>query len=307
MLIRNFLFHRVTDEVDAMWPPMKPELFSKIIKYLVKNYTVVALEYFLEDPASFKTKKQLATISFDDGYKDNIEFAAPILKKYNCPASFYIVTDCIDKNIPTWTYLVDTVFQQTHKDHIGFTYDFVPEKFKNIQVKATGASNPLLKEVKPWMKSLSNPQRVTITNEILQQCNDVQLPQNKMMNWDDIRQLAAAGFIVGSHSHTHPMLASLQQESEITDELKISADRIKAELKKMPMTISYPIGSFDERVMRLSQQQGYKYGLAVEQKFFSYPDNSMAIPRVELYDEGWWKVNLHLTGNYWNRLRRIIK
>ena len=41
---------------------------------------------------------------FDDGYKDNIEYAAPILRQFKCPASFYVVTDCIDRNVPTWTY-----------------------------------------------------------------------------------------------------------------------------------------------------------------------------------------------------------
>ncbi|MBK7956947.1 MAG: polysaccharide deacetylase family protein [Bacteroidetes bacterium] len=35
---------------------------------------------------------------FDDGYLDNLEYAAPILAKYKVPASFYVVTDCIDQN-----------------------------------------------------------------------------------------------------------------------------------------------------------------------------------------------------------------
>lgn len=307
MIIRNFLFHRVTNEEDAMWPPMKPALFSKIIQYLVKNYSVVALEQFLDNPDAYKSKKQLATISFDDGYKDNIEFAVPILQQYKCPASFYIVTDCIDNNLPTWTYLVDSVFQQTRKENIEFEQNFVPDKFKNIKINTGAAANSLLKQVKPWMKSLSNPQRVAITNEILEQCNDVQLPHGKMMSWGDICQLKDNGFIIGSHSHTHPMLASLQEEDEIIDELRISMQRLTEETGQKPLSISYPIGSFDERVIRLSKEQGYQYGLAVEQKYFNYPSNTMAIPRVELYQQNWWKVKLHLTGNYWNRLRRTVK
>jgi hypothetical protein len=67
----------------------------------------------------------------------------------------------------------------------------------------------------------------------------------------------------------------------------------------MPLAISYPIGSFDERVTRLATQAGYKYGLAVEQKFYRYQqDGLMAIPRVELYQEPWWKVSLRLNGVY---------
>ncbi|MBL0272551.1 MAG: polysaccharide deacetylase family protein [Chitinophagaceae bacterium] len=286
---------------------MKPALFSRIIEYLVRKYTVVPLEHFLESPSSFKSAKELATVLFDDGYKDNIEFAVPILQKNQCSASFYIVTDCIDKNIPTWTYLIDNVLQTTRKKKIELEYDFVPEKLKSIQLQVSQGYGALAKEIKPWMKKLSNTNRLKIAESILSQCNDVQLPKNKMMNWDDIRQMGTDGFIIGSHSHTHPMLASLEDEKEIVDELRISALRIKQETGKIPLTISYPIGSFDERITRLAKPEGYKYGLAVEQRFYNYPSDNMAIPRVELYQEPWWKVQLHLKGNYWNRTRRIIR
>ena len=79
-MIRNFLFHRVSEEEDAMWPPMKPALFSQIIAFLTRRYLVVPLEQFLAEPDSFKASgKSIATVLFDDGYKDNIEYAAPLL------------------------------------------------------------------------------------------------------------------------------------------------------------------------------------------------------------------------------------
>jgi peptidoglycan/xylan/chitin deacetylase (PgdA/CDA1 family) len=299
MVTRNFLFHRISDETDTMWPPMKPALFSKIINYLTKNFYTVPLEHYLNDPTAFNTKKEIATVLFDDGYKDNIEFAAPILKKFNCPASFYVVTDCINRNIPTWTYIFDDVFQNTIKPELVLDFEFVPEKFKRIYLQINGRPNNEVKEIKPWLKKLSNQQRLLIVQSTLEQCSDTQVKTDKMMNWNDIRQLDSAGFIIGSHSHSHPMLASLQQESEITDELTISARIIKKEIGKSPIIISYPIGSFDERVMRLSKQAGYKYGLAVEQRFFRYNKNDLfKIPRVELYQESWWKQQLRISGVY---------
>jgi peptidoglycan/xylan/chitin deacetylase (PgdA/CDA1 family) len=95
------------------------------------------------------------------------------------------------------------------------------------------------------------------------------------------------------------MLASLQNESEIADELKISAQRIQEEVGKLPRTISYPIGSYDERVVSLSAKAGYQYGLAVKQQFFkSGKDDVFEIPRVELYQEPWWKVKMRMNGIY---------
>ena len=289
-----------------MWQPMKPFLFSEIIKHLMQNYTVVPIEYFLQDTTSFQTDRRIATVLFDDGYKDNIEFAAPILKKFKCPASFYVVTDCIDRNIPTWTYIVDNIFQKTKKEKLELSYEFVPEKFKSVCLNNECEQNPMIKEVKPWLKRLSNPQRVLIVQSLLDQCDDVPIPGNKMMGWKDVCQLAAEGFIIGSHSHTHPLLASLQSETEIADELRISGKRIQEETGKFPLTISYPNGSFDERVIRLSANEGYKYGQAVEQKFFDTAKiNDFKIPRVELYQEPWWKVRMRISGMY-GRIKKIL-
>jgi peptidoglycan/xylan/chitin deacetylase (PgdA/CDA1 family) len=295
MIIRNFLFHRVSDEKDELWPPMTPALFEKIIRVLTRTYKVVSLEEWLQDNNHQSAKKKLATVLFDDGYKDNIEYAAPILAKYDCPASFYIVTDCINKNIPTWTYLLDHVLQQTKISQLSIDQEGVPEEFKKISF----SDRATIRKIKPWMKKLSNVHRVQVLNSVLNQCRDVALPQNKMMSWEDIHQLAQAGFQIGSHSHTHPMLAALEDEVEIFNELNLSAEIINENLGKKPLTISYPIGSFDKRVTRLAAQAGYKWGLAVEQKFYrDEQDDKMAIPRTELYEEPWWKVSLRISGIY---------
>jgi hypothetical protein len=56
-IVRNFLFHRVSNEADTMWPPMKPKLFERIIAALTKNYKVVPLEHYLDDKAAFASEK----------------------------------------------------------------------------------------------------------------------------------------------------------------------------------------------------------------------------------------------------------
>ena len=40
-----------------------------------------------------------------------------------------------------------------------------------------------------------------------------------MMNWDEIRQLNNNGFIIGSHTNTHPILGQLENKNEIEEEL----------------------------------------------------------------------------------------
>lgn len=306
MIVKNFLFHRVSDEEDLLWPPMKPELFDKIINRLSKRFLITKLEDVLAAPELYnKSGKPIATILFDDGYKDNIEYAAPILKAYNCLASFYVVTDCIDRNVPTWTYIVDFVLQNTHRSFIELDYTYIPDSLKKLPVGNN--INPATKKLKPWMKGLPNLNRLEIMKAITDQCSDVVIPRNQMMSWNEIRQLNNDGFIIGSHTNTHPTLGQLENSNEIEEELQVSFVKIKNEVGISPQTISYPIGTYDKRVIELSKNVGYKQGLAVEQKFYeTAKDSRFSIPRVELYQEPWYKVNARVTGIY-SAVKRLWK
>jgi len=306
MLLRNFLFHRVSTDRDDMWPPMQPQLFDRIIGELTRKFKVVSLEDYLSQPGSYTShQKKMATVLFDDGYKDNIEYAAPILKKYKCPASFYVVTDCINRNIPTWTYILDNSLLSTQVKKIDLPFDFVPEKFKSIQIRETGTVNPVTRELKPWLKKSSNAHRLAVLQAIQDQCNDVEVAKNKMMSWDDVRELKREGFIIGSHSHSHPCLSALTDKKEIEDELKLSGSIIEKELGEYPATISYPMNNYDDRVTQVAKEQGYKFGLAVGEDFYQPGVHDIyKIPRAELHQEPWWKVQVRMKGIY-RRLKKI--
>jgi peptidoglycan/xylan/chitin deacetylase (PgdA/CDA1 family) len=299
MIIKNFLFHRVSDETDHLWPPMPVALFNTLVNYITRKYEVIKLEDHVISARPVSYKKQPATILFDDGYKDNIEYAVPILEKFKCPASFYVVTDCIDKNIPTWTYIVDHLLQNTGKKELQIDMDFVPgalrkSTFNNYSEKLAFGSR-----LKPWMKSLSNDQRRVVMTHLDIAFSDVALPANKMMSWNDLRMMQSGGYTIGSHSMSHPLLATIQDESELSIELNQSGKRIMEELGQFPLAISYPVGSYDERVINISRQAGYKMGLAVKQQFYNTTtDDIFAIPRVELYNESLWKCKLRIKGVY---------
>ena len=78
MIVRIYSFHRISPVRDALWDPVDPKLFEKIIRYLTKNYKLVNVE----DLGNVKGDN-LACVVFDDGYKDAMKYAVPILKKYD--------------------------------------------------------------------------------------------------------------------------------------------------------------------------------------------------------------------------------
>ncbi|MFQ3577166.1 MAG: polysaccharide deacetylase family protein, partial [Cytophagales bacterium] len=132
-MIRNFLFHRVNPNREIIWDPMDVKLFEKCIKLISKTYQVMLIEDLIQSDMNH-FRQQIATITFDDGYKDNIEFALPILEKYNCKASFYVVTDCIDHNVPTWTNAIEHLFIKTNCKKIDLNFDFLPINLKTRSI-----------------------------------------------------------------------------------------------------------------------------------------------------------------------------
>lgn len=305
-MIYNFLFHRVNPNRDILWDPMSVELFDKCIQYISKNYDVVRFEDLAFTPKYTQHSKKIATIMFDDGYKDNIEYAAPILKKYNVKASFYVVTDCIDHNTPTWTHILEHLFQFTSVQALRMDFDFLPPHLQISHLESSDDRIAYVSKLKPFLKTVSHDQRQQALDRIVATYTDTELP-NLMMNWDDLRTLHKEGHFIGSHTVTHGMLGTMNDEAEILHELAQSAKRIEAELGYFPQTISYPVGSYNQKTIELSKQVGYKIGLAVKQNVHNpNKDDIFEVSRIELYNEPWWKTRLRIT-NTLEKIKSLIR
>ena len=304
-MTKNYLFHRVNPQREKLWDPMDVALFEQCIKYISNHNETVLFEELMES-GNLARGKKYATIMFDDGFKDNIEYAAPILSKYKCKASFYVVTDCIDQNIPTWTYNLEYLFQHTGINTIDLNFDFLPAELRTEKLEGIEERLTYVSRLKPQLKKLSDQQRSEILERVTATYSDVQLPQI-MMNWDDLVQLKNEGHYIGSHTVTHAMLGTIADEKKIMDELVNSGKRIEEKMGYFPVTISYPVGSFNSTVKTLAKTAGYKIGLAVKQNVYDpAKDDQFEISRIELYNEPWWKTKMRIT-NVLENLKSLIR
>ena len=114
------------------------------------------------------------------------------------------------------------------------------------------------------------------------------------MTWDQVREMKAAGFEIGSHSITHADL-TLRKEDEteqafvarVTRELVESKKIIDRELNQNTVFFAYPYGSHDQQTVLLSQQAGYKLALGIQNggnPFFADPQ---ALKRNQILSEDW--------------------
>ena len=96
------LFHRVDDNLADKKLTCTSKMFADICEFCKQHFNVITLTELIN---KLNTEQDISgdlVITFDDGYLDNYEIAAPILKKLDLPACFFIATDFIGSNHTTW-------------------------------------------------------------------------------------------------------------------------------------------------------------------------------------------------------------
>jgi peptidoglycan/xylan/chitin deacetylase (PgdA/CDA1 family) len=96
-------FHRVNDILPEDGLTRRSRIFEEFCRFFRANFDVVPMTELV---SRLDRKASLAgtlAITFDDGYLDNYELAAPILRKLGLPATFFVVTGFIGtKTVPWW-------------------------------------------------------------------------------------------------------------------------------------------------------------------------------------------------------------
>src|SRR6185503_7401563 len=112
------MYHSVArdDEARFVEPANRiaPRLFEGQMAFLRAKRRVVALSRVVEDLARGRTPPAgTVCITFDDGYRDNLTVAAPILERYRLPATLFLATGLVERGENQWS---DTLHSLSRKD-----------------------------------------------------------------------------------------------------------------------------------------------------------------------------------------------
>ncbi len=94
------MYHSITVSEKLMNNVVSPKSFEYQMGFLKRHhYHVIGLDELVEATETHKSlPHNTAVITFDDGYIDNYTNAFPILKKYNFPATIFVITEAVDEN-----------------------------------------------------------------------------------------------------------------------------------------------------------------------------------------------------------------
>ncbi len=256
------LYHRVhdPDRLDFRYTSdtlaVSPDHFTAQVDYLARHYRVMPLEQalgWLDDAGG--NHGEVVAITFDDGYRDNLTLALPILARHRLTATIFLATDFIGSGRLTWfdQLAVDLERADLAAFRQGLDDPAVAPIGAAIGAYAAApraARRTLVNSVCETFKVIPNERKDRILADLRQLANRSPDPEadrdrELMLDWPGVRALAQAGFGIGSHSRSHPILSRVPTAT-VEHELAGSKQAIEAELGVPCTLFAYPNGGPDD-------------------------------------------------------------
>ncbi|MEQ8205106.1 MAG: polysaccharide deacetylase family protein, partial [Woeseia sp.] len=106
---------------------------------------------------------------------------------------------------------------------------------------------------------------------------------NRYMNWDQVKEMRAAGIDFASHALSHRILCRMSDE-RCCEELQQSKALLESQLGEPVRAIAYPNGDHDERVIRKTREAGYTLAFATTSGLYGKDNHPLSIPRMNVHE-----------------------
>ncbi len=250
------VYHSVGDIWTGNWTDPRfwtpHSNFENHLNFFKSHRTVVRLADLAATLADGRpVEPGTVVLTFDDAYLDHFEIAVPLLEKYGLSGTFFVPTDWVGR----WANWSDELYsairhRREHRLDLGEggrfnlwwpgdarrAYDVAYQRLFNIH---------------------DSDERDRAVSMIRDQLEMYGYPPRRLMNWDELRKLAASPAVdIGVHGARHlsmPTLTPDQQRAEIQDAL----DQLRSELDLSPRLFAYPYAQFNEETDAIVSTFGF--------------------------------------------------
>lgn len=264
--LRVLAYHRVIAPAHAYDPENVSadlENFDWQMRYMRANYDVISFAELQSAITSGETLPgRCAMITFDDGFADNYFNAFPILKELKLPALFNVVTSKVGSRQMFW---FDRAACLVRSVETGTRLQFGAFDRRVDRSNGDAITAQLLQFLKDQPDTVRREYVERIDEQLCEYMpSEAELAPHYPLNWDQILLMSSAGMEIGSHTHSHPILAKLADTETIDHELKHSRELIERHTGQRCLALAYPEGldyAIDQRVVSAAERAGYAFAL----------------------------------------------
>lgn len=274
-------YHRVLEHPDPLLPS-EPDAgrFASQMEVLAMNCSVLPLPEAARRLREGTLPPAAVCITFDDGYRNNLDIATPVLQRYGLPATVFVMQNAIEAGI-MWNDLVIEAVRRAPD-----TVDLSAVGLGSVGLPPAAERAPFVLKVLEAYKYQSMQERWHQVHDLYRQVTD-DPPPRLMLNESELRSLASAGIDVGGHTVNHPILAKLP-EDQARREIADGAAWLARTLGRPPVSFAYPNGrpgrDFDATHMRIAREVGLELAVSTEWRCATRGADPFALPRVSFCD-----------------------
>jgi peptidoglycan/xylan/chitin deacetylase (PgdA/CDA1 family) len=203
----------------------------------------------------------VAAVTFDDGYRDVHDLAAPVLKRKGIPAAVFVVTDLVGQ--PFWQ-VHDRLYRLIAKGFAAW-----PDPRRRLLdllgdlglpaadlLGARAATSHPLRTVSALLPNLPRDQVGRVMASIEASVGNGFAPMPLTLTWPMLQQMRRDGFTIGSHTRSH---VSLPMESPAVADAELTASKraLEQHLGGPIDHFAYPGGEFTPAVVDAAARAGY--------------------------------------------------
>jgi peptidoglycan/xylan/chitin deacetylase (PgdA/CDA1 family) len=224
------------------------------------------------------------TVTFDDGYRDLYKHAFPVLRRYEIPATIYLIGRCMETGEAPWYDRIFVALVACSRAVLEVELDS-PRRFLLASPEQRAAA---AWEIVTYLREVPNRQRLAWCAAF---DRDVQVPQEelegRMLDWQQVRAMARGGVFFGAHTMTHPVLSRLEASS-LDAELSASKQLLESGLDASVEDFAYPFGKPEDcsrEAEEAIRRCGYKSAVNTSPGLNTGGSNPHALYRYQIDEE----------------------
>jgi peptidoglycan/xylan/chitin deacetylase (PgdA/CDA1 family) len=314
-----FMLHHVRPRGDAEFQPnhhleVEPEFLRAVLAHLrALDIDVVSMDEAHARLAQGNFARRFACFTLDDGYRDNRDFALPVMREFDAPLTVYVASDFAEGSGLLWWVALEKVIARASM--IEAPVGGVVTRF---DTSTSAAKQATFDRLHDWLRAL--PAEHDLQREVSALCarhdaDEGAIARDLCMSWDELKTFANDPLVtIGAHTITHCNLAK-QPEATATFEIEASRARIEAALQRQVAHLAYPYGdrvAAGPREFAIAKASGFKTAVTTRPGMI-FPESAAHLTALQ---------RVSLNGNYqderiipvltsgaatavWNGFRRI--
>ncbi len=287
------MFHRVLPAEDRRWATADPEytvseqFFRDCLRFFRKHYNVIGISDFAKAGERGAPLPPCALlITFDDGWADTLQVAAPLLREAGLPALVFVATDPVESREEIWWQ--DMLAFAASNGRLGEVARILdwPGPSKNSAAVVNNAPDFL--DLLSILHELDDAGRTKALSDLADGIPN----QRQMLRSSDFADLQELGLEIASHGASHRPFTALGGPS-LTEDLhrsrKVLVDLVDRENSVALSAVSVPHGRIDQRVANTLADEGFQYiftSSAYLNRTLPRFDNASIMGRIAISEHG---------------------